>query len=145
MRVIHTLAIAFLLIAPAYGQKPVKCRVKEKDNHAPKYNVGWNAYSVEGSRTLLLAISVKPQHFNRDDITRLARQLNKVFCREQRLYVIILDNRRAAREFRPTNEGAWFQRHIRGYYAFDRTTGDEGVTFSTDPSKPDDEIKITFR
>ena len=145
MRVIYTLAIVFLLMVLAYGQRPVKCRVKDRGNHTPKYNIGWNAYNVEGPRTLFLTIGVKPQHFNRDDITALARQINQVYCRERRLHVTILDDRRAARGFAPTNEIEWFQKHIRGYYELDRTIGKEEVSFSTEPSKPDDEIKISLR
>lgn len=144
MRAIYTLAAAFLLAAPVYAQKPVRCEVKGGGGDAPKYGVGWNAYSAKGPRTLFLAVGVNPRHFNRDDMTALARRLSRVYCREQRLDVTILDDRRAAREFAPTNETEWFQRHVRGYYELDRTTGKEEIRFTTDPGKPDDVIKISL-
>src|ERR671938_547013 len=142
MQAIYTFLIAFLLIIPVYGQKPVKCRVK--DNHAPKYKVGWNEYDTGKPAKLIITISIEPQYFNRNDMTTFARQLNKVYCREQKISAIILDNRRAAKEWGPSStESIWFDKHVRGIYNLDRITGKEEVSFSTEPGKPIDEIKIS--
>jgi hypothetical protein len=142
---IHVIVLLLSFLPVALVGQTVKCRVEKDGTRPPKYSTGWHAYSSNGTpRTLFLAISVDPGHFRRADMVALARTLNRVYCKEPRLVVAVLDDHRAARAFSPTTETEWFQKHIRGYYDLDRDARKETISFSTEPGKPRDEIKIAL-
>lgn len=128
---------------PIAAQRNMNCR-SETNRPAPRYRTGWKTYSVEGPKTLFLAISIDARRFSRDDLMALAQRINEVYCREQRLVVAILDDYRAARAFAPTNEKLWFKQHWRGDYFLDRNSGEEELSFSTTPDKPKNEVKLTL-
>jgi hypothetical protein len=136
---------SFFLIVPvlSMGQPPVKCTHKSKE-HAPRYLIGWSTYSVEGPRTLFLAVSIDARHFSRDEMVALARRIRQDFCHEQRLDVALLENYKAARAFVPTKEIEWSQKHWRGDYFLDRESGEESISFSTAPGKPRSEVKVNL-
>ena len=119
------------------GQNLEKCRVKDQDNRVPAYQIGRTERTSEGPPTLLVQISIEPQHINRNDLVALAGQLKKVFCKEQRVDVAIFDAYRYARNFSPIEENPYYWQGLesmRGGYYFDRTTGEEYVEFSTIPN-----------
>jgi hypothetical protein len=143
LAIIHAAVLLLSFVTFAIGQT-VKCPVKNDVTHSPKYKIGWHDYSVEGPRTLFLAINIDGRNFNRSDMTALAHRLNAVYCKEQKLVVAILDDRRAARAFSPSQEILWFHKHVRGYYELDRAAAKEEISFSTEPNEPRDEIKIAL-
>lgn len=130
------------------GQKLVRCKVK--DIHAPRYKIGSTVRTGESeaqpvSATLLVMISIKPQHFNRDDMIALARRLNREYCIEQNLTVLIFDNHQSAGHFSASYESETQERDLaalRGNYHINRQTGEEVVLFSKDPAKPREMVKI---
>lgn len=144
----HTLLLILFLLPGPYelvcGQKPVKCQKEKRVLWAPNYKTGWTTYSAKGPKTLFLAISIDPRHFNRDDMIALARRISKDFCHERKLDVEIFDRRDAARKFFPTSEIEWFHKHWRGTYLLDRDAVSESISFSTAPDKRKDEVKVNL-
>src|SRR5260370_41983377 len=70
---------------------------KEKMNRMVKYRVARSERTVTGPSTLVLYVSVNSRHFNREDMVLLARQLNRDFCKEPRLTVLIFSDYHAAK------------------------------------------------
>lgn len=146
----RALALVFSIIGSlligsvSFGeQKPIKCKHENKER-APDYRVGWRHYSVEGPKTLFIAVSIGSRHFSNDKMVALAHRLKQDFCHEKRLFVAILDDYKAARAFSSTNEKQWFHNHWRGQYLLDRDSGKEEIGFSTASDKPRDEVKISL-
>jgi len=125
------------------GQEPAKCK-HEASGSAPSYRVGWTSYSVEGPKTLFLAISIDPHSFSGAELAALARRVKADYCLERRLVVSILDNYDVARAFAPTTEKVWFQKYWRGIYFLDLPSGEEWIEFSTRPERPRDEVRISL-
>lgn len=130
----------------AQEQKPIKCNVKDKEVRGPKYRVARTERTVSGPPLLLVYISIDPQYFNRDNMIALALQLNQDFCKEPRLVALIFSDYRAAKSlvFNIERRSTYNRDYaaLRGGYNLDRTTGKEYVSFSLDPNKPHDEVKI---
>lgn len=143
-RLIAILCALFMWQGIVFGQKPVKCRLENKNDPSPSYRMGWTTYSIKGPKVLFLAVGISPRHFSRDDMVALARRIKQDFCQEQRLNVSFFDNPQAARDFFPTSETEWFQKHWRGTYLLDRCSGMESINFSTAPNNPRDEVKINL-
>ena len=60
---------------------------------APLYKIGRVGYSAPNHpREVFIFISIEPKYFVRDDMIALARELNRAYCWEQRVSVIILDD-----------------------------------------------------
>jgi hypothetical protein len=143
------LALACLVgptIVVSQEKKPVKCDVKNKMDRTLKYRVARTERTVSGPPTLLLYISINPQHFNHDELLVLAHQLNQDFCKEPRLIALIFSDYRAAKSLvfnieRPSTYSRDYAA-LRGGYNLDRTTNTEYLSFSPDPNKPHNEIKI---
>lgn len=119
------------------GQKLNKCSVRDKDDRVPKYRIGRTERKIEDSPTVLVQISVEPRNINRNDLVALAGQLKKIFCKEQRVNVVIFDAYRYARNFSPIEENPYYMQGLesmRGAYYFDRAMGEEYVEFSMIPN-----------
>lgn len=142
LRGLVALSLLLTMVGLIYGQTTVKCHAKDKVKHAPKYRVGWTTYTVEGPKTLAVAIGVNPRYFNREDMTAFARQLEKDFCQEQRIVAVILDDYRAAKHYAPSIEITWPKLRERGFYELDRVTGKQQISFSLVLGNPKDEVKI---
>jgi hypothetical protein len=134
-RFIYALLVTLGLACFVSGQNPEKCQIKG-DGNAAKYQPGHNLRTVEGSPSLLVHINVKRRAFNRKEIIYLAEQLNNEFCKERKLVALIFDSRAAALKFDPVTDLEVYSESIRGEYSLDRTTGQEYISFSPDPSKP---------
>lgn len=121
---------------------------RQKMERTVKYRVARSERTVAGPPTLVLYVSINPRHFNREDIVLLAGQLNRDFCKEPRLTALIFSDYRAAKslvfsiEQPPTHDRD--KAALRGGYNLDRVARTESVSFSPDPSKPRDEIKINL-
>jgi hypothetical protein len=126
-----------------YGQKPVRCPIENKVTAAPDYRIGRTFRTVEEAPSLLVQISIKPGFYEREEIVALAERLNKEFCKEQRLTVLIFDNNRAAKKF-DVNELKLYSEAIRGEYSLDRVSGNEYISFSQDAGKPSERLKIVL-
>jgi hypothetical protein len=82
-------------------------------------------------------ISVKPENINPDDLTALATTLKRLFCKDDRVTVVIFDEERYAKNFSPVEENPYYKRGLesmRGEFFFDRTTNEAFVEFSTTPN-----------
>jgi hypothetical protein len=125
----------------------VQCE-RQKMKRTVKYRVARSERTVAGSSTLVLYVSTDSRHFNRDDMVLLAGELNRDFCEEPRLTVLIFSDYRAAKslvfsiEQLPTS--ARDKAALRGGYNLDRVARTESVSFSPDAAKPRDEIKINL-
>jgi hypothetical protein len=104
---------------------------------------------VVAQHVRVLYLGVSPRHFNREDMVLLASELNQDFCNEPRLTVLIFSDYQAAKslvftvERLPTYERD--KAALRGGYDLDRVARTESVSFSPDPSKPRDEIRINLK
>jgi hypothetical protein len=113
-----------------------------------KYRVARSERTVVGPSTLVLYVSINSRHFNRDDMVVLASQLNRDLWKEPRVTVLIFSDYRAAKslvfsiEHPPTYDRD--KAALRGGYNVDRVAHTESVSFSPDPSKPRDEIRINL-
>jgi hypothetical protein len=129
-------------------QKPVNCKVQDKEIKVPKYRVGRFWYTVKDPSVLVLQISVDAKHINRDDMISLAKKIKQDYCKEKRLNAIIFTNHKAARDFVFSRESPTLERDLkemRGGYFLNRDTGEEYVSFSPDPNKPREEMKIDLK
>src|SRR5215510_4047548 len=70
---------------------------RQKMKRIVKYRVARFERTVAGPSTLVLYVSIDPRHFNRDDMVLLAGELNRDFCEEPRLTVLIFSDYRAAK------------------------------------------------
>lgn len=135
-----------LSIPLALSQTPGTCRPRNENKGAPKYRVGQKYRPETNPSRLVLHISVEPKHFNRDDMTALAKQLGKNFPRELRLSVAICDEYKTAKD--PGIIYDVLMREsppaLRGFYELDRVSGKEVISFSTERGKPNDEIVINL-
>jgi hypothetical protein len=94
---------------------------------------------------LILEISVEPENFTRDKMFLLARQLNKDFPNESRIYAVIFDSESAARNYNPAGGTYSISKKLeRGEYFLDRVKGRESINFSTRRGNPVDEIKVSI-
>lgn len=85
---LKSVALLWLLTGPSLvvtAQRIlVKCRA-EKESGAPNYSVERSMRSGHEPSEIYLFIYVEPKHFVREDMLALGRQLNKDFCKEERL------------------------------------------------------------
>ena len=110
-----------------------------------KYQIGKSVPSAEGPPSLLIQISIKPKNFNREDMLTLAHQLNRDFCNEQIIAILIFDSYRSAKSFAPHPHSKTYDRDMkswRGSYYLNRTNGQEILRFSSAPGKPRDETNV---
>lgn len=123
------------------------CPKRETASQAPEYKVAqvlrFDMKKPYGRTEVY--ISVEPSHFTRSEMVSLAHRLNDDFCKEQKLYVRILDDYDIAVNYHPVAyERSMFKKAWRGVYSLNRASGEEYIQFSTAPKKPMDEIKITL-
>lgn len=86
---------------------------------------------------MIIQISVEPRNINGTDLATLAKHLNKVFCKEQRMEVVIFDSYRYALNFSPSDENPYYRQGLesmRGGYHLDRARGEEFMEFTTVPN-----------
>jgi hypothetical protein len=101
------------------------------------------ATSMRSRIELILEIVVKPEDFTHDKMVMLARQLNKDYLGESRMYAVIFDSEEAARNYNPAGGSYSISKKLeRGEYFLDRIKGREYINFSSQRGKPVDEIKI---
>lgn len=144
-----TLILMFQSFSTASGQKPTMCKIQEKSLREVKYRIGSfqrTKTDPEGLSVLGLGVSVKPEQVNADYLVLLARNLNRRFCKEDRLVVGIYDKYEIAVYFNSDFQDSLDA--FRGEYVLDRTTGKEYVSFTTVPDYQknyDSRIKIDLR
>lgn len=108
-----------------------------------KVSASFRAPNERSERIIL--ISIEPENFTRDKMLLLARQLNRDFPDEPRLYAVIFDSEIAARNYDPAGGSYSFSKKLeRGEYDLDRVKGRERINFSTRRGNPVDEIKIVI-
>jgi hypothetical protein len=96
-----------------------------------------------GKGFTVLVLSVNPKHFNRVDMTALAKELNKKYQEKQKLKVGLLDNENIARFFASGRaEYSTYEAAERGRYYLDRTTCREYVQFSSQRGSPRQTVKL---
>jgi hypothetical protein len=118
------------------GQEPKPCPVKKQDAITVKYRIG-RTERGGGTLPVIFQISVEPRNINAADLVTLAKHLNRVFCKEQKIDVAIFDSYRYAENFSPSDENPFFRKGLesmRGAYHLDRSTGEEFVEFTTVPN-----------
>lgn len=94
---------------------------------------------------MFVVISVESAHFSRDEMTRLARQLNRDFAEEPRLFVEIMDDERIAAHVPPAGDYySWYLSAKRGEYHLDREKGLEYLQFSNKRGRPWNEVTLNF-
>lgn len=126
------------------GQQDVTCRPQNRDKSAPKYRIGYRERTKSTPSILVVHISIEPKHFNRTDMSALARRLNEDFSKEPQLNAVICDEFETAKE--PGIIYDLLRREpplaLRGFYELDRASRKEGISFSTARGKPLDEVDI---
>jgi hypothetical protein len=112
------------------------------------YRMGIFNRTIRGAPTLVIQISLKPNFFNREDLTALAQQLKEDFCKEQSIHVSIFDDAKEAKStalvYGYLSQGGETGA-LRGFYDLDRATGKEVITFTTKRNSPLNEVVIDLR
>lgn len=142
-------AVGLLVAGLNYGKVPPHVQAtaevaqfSTEDNRSLDYHV-WRVFPEDRRGFTIVVVSVNPRHFNRDDMTALAAQLNREFAERTKLKVGLLDDADTARLFvegrvnYPT-----YERAERGRYYLDRTACREYIQFSTQRGKPRETIRF---
>ncbi|HXD30141.1 MAG TPA: hypothetical protein VN643_03435 [Pyrinomonadaceae bacterium] len=128
-RALLILATVWVTGASVYAQqsKPV-CGDSNPDPQSPDYKVGhyWGKPLAQS----LALISVEPKFFVNEKMAALGRELNRRFCKEKQIEVVIFDDPRAT-DWDPIHLASLVAEAQRGLYYFDRSTGEENIRFST--------------
>ena len=142
------LIITALALATSFSSaNPASVSNVSVRNDSVRYCVGKQTYTVAGPRMLVVHIGLKSRHFNREDMSTLAHQLNARFPDEPRLMVWIFDSCDSAKTFTPLTHSRFYDRDykaLRGFYDLDRQLGKETIEFSSSAGKPRDEIKLNL-
>jgi len=107
-----------------------------------EYHV-WRVFPENRKGFTVVVVSVNPKHFNRDDMTALAKELNKKFQEKSKLKVGLLDDENVARLFATGRaEYSTYETSERGRYYLDRTVCREYVQFSSERGKRRQTVKL---
>lgn len=118
--------------------------VGQAQNGSVDYKV-WNVLPKDTKGFTVVILSVRPELFNRQDMTSLAAKLNEEFGQKQKLKVGLLDDANAARLFVTGRlEIPDYIRAQRGVYYLDRVRCKEYIQFLTGNRKPRNEV-IRFK
>jgi hypothetical protein len=112
------------------------------DSQAVTYKIG---VALRSRIQRILWISIDPDNFTRDKMSALARQLNKDFPDEPRMYAVIFDSEDSERHYNPAGGSYYVSKRLeRGEYYLDRAKGRESINFSSQRGKPVNEIEIVL-
>lgn len=121
----------------------VATRSKLENSKPLDYRVWRFPSPADKNRFTIAVASVGSKHFNREDMTALAAQLNKEFTQETRVKVGLVDDENTARLFvRGGANYPTYEKAERGRYYLDRTKCEEYIQFSTQSEKPRNEVTI---
>src|SRR6266851_1356238 len=109
------------------------------------YKVARKFYPSRKKEPLFVVISLSSSCCERDQMTRLAAQLNKDFSEEPRLLVEIMDSAAIAEHVaRAGDSYRLYMSAKRGQYHLDREKGLEYVQFSHKRGRPWNEVTLNF-
>jgi photosystem II stability/assembly factor-like uncharacterized protein len=94
------------------------------------------------SRDVTVIISIKPEYFNRNDMLRLASQLNADFATASKLKVEILDDAKLASSYLASLDQPRRNSARRALYSLDRKKRSEYIKFSTSRGRRYNRINI---
>jgi|SRR5712692_11223105 len=124
---------------------PTQTSLASDQSEIVPYKVARKLRLFKKGNPLFVVISVEPAHFVREEMTQLARQLNRDFSEEPRLLVEIMDDERIAEHVPPAGEYyEWYMSAKRGEYHLDREKGLEYVQFSTKRGRPWNELTLNL-
>lgn len=109
----------------------------------PKYRIAQTFVNRDAKFTSL-TVSIAPTDTNREKVVALACKLGRDYSREQVLVVWILDNHRAAKQFRFAGQysSEATRAALRASYSFDREKNSQELTWMPDRDKSFSTIKI---
>lgn len=134
------------------GREPMRCKTDNGSDRTFKYKMGLTFRSkraLGGPDVQVMQISIEPKRINQEDLLKVARWLKTDFCKEQRLSVMLLTDRRYADTF-PVGGTLWYnewQDALRGEYFLDRESGEEYISYSTVPNynkNPQARVKVNL-
>ena len=117
-------------------------RTEAKLSQPLDYHV-WRVFSEDQKGFTVVVASVNPKHFNRHDMTALAKELNRKFQEKSKLKVGLLDDENVARLFATGRaEYSTYEASERGRYYLDRTACREYIQFSTQKGKQRQTVRL---
>jgi hypothetical protein len=106
----------------------------------------WRVFPPSRGGYALALVSVSPKHFNKDDMTILANQLNKDYSKEIVLKAVLFDDESIPRNFLLGGvEISTLYKEQRGLYFIDRKKCKEYIQFYADKKKPKSNIVVNFK
>lgn len=120
----------------------VRC---ETPRRKVEYKLLTSAKTISSDKTKLIHVLVKPRDINSERLRLLATRLRRENCGENRLLVVIFDNRERYQDFLQLDYYFNLRKRFvaeRGYYSFDSEKGEELLEFSLTPGKPTTEVQI---
>lgn len=142
-------AVGLLVAGLDYGKPPPHVQAtpevaqsSTEDSISLDYRV-WRVFPEDRRGFTTVVVSVNPRHFNRDDMTALAAQLNREFADRTKLKVGLLDDADTARLFVEGRANyPTYERAERGRYYLDRSACREYIQFSTQREQPRRTIRL---
>lgn len=119
---------------------------RDGNQHTLDYRI-WKIWPATKNGLTVVFASVNPKHLNREEMAKLAKQLNKDLEHRSKLRVFLWDDDEQARLYA---EGfgldymKGFEDKLRAIYILDRTKCEEYIEFSPDANKPKEKVKIRF-
>lgn len=140
---ITTLGIAVVCCGKASSSaNESMSRTENKVSQPLDYHV-WRVFAEDRKGFTVVVVSVNPKHFNRDDMTALAKELNRKFQEKSKLKVGLLDDENIARLFATGRaEYSTYETSERGRYYLDRVACREYIQFSSQKGKARQTVKL---
>jgi len=103
----------------------------------------WRVYPEDRRGYTVVVVSVNPKHFNRNDMTSLASELNNKFADKKKLRIGLLDDADIARLFAQGRASyPTYERAERGRYYLDRDSCKEYVQFEGKKGRPREALRF---
>jgi hypothetical protein len=137
------LSLILFLVFSANAQRTTEQRCPKMAGG--QYLIGDRSTSAKIPQSVILQISLKKKNFNREFMLSLVKRLRADFCTAPVISVTIYDDPKLAKD--PANLFILLESHqkvilMRGFYNLNRSTGEEGIEFSTALGHPTNEVEI---
>ncbi len=123
------------------AQTPQKCNVP--DNTGGKFKLKYASYSRVDQRDILfLTVKAKPNKFNREDLTRIARRIKETYCHDNYILAEIQDSSVKLPMLDDMMPPRPFSLATKWLYSIDRKKGEEELVFVNEKGQVDNSRKF---
>jgi hypothetical protein len=139
--IFFALTLLFCSVYHSAAQTPQKCNVP--DNTGGKYDLKFASYSVaDNLKVLFITVKVKPNKFNREDLTRIARRIKETYCHDNNILAEIQDSSVKLPMLDDLMPPRPFGLATKWVYSIDRKKGEEELVFVNEKGEVDNSRKL---